>query len=199
MKMKKAIILSAMFCVAAFAQQKGAFTDTRDGKTYKTVKIGEQVWMAENLNYEAEGSRCYKDRISYCGKYGRLYNWATAKRACPSGWHLPRNEEWMNLYNTVGGSSVAESNLKAKSGWITDEGYKSGNGEDKYGFSALPGGLGNPGGSFSYVGHIGRWWVDDPPYDSDYAYYWYINYDPETGYDYDLDKNYLLSVRCVGD
>jgi len=55
-----------LLCTTLFAQQKGTFTDTRDGKTYKTTKIGEQVWFAENLNYEASGSKCYNDSTAYC-------------------------------------------------------------------------------------------------------------------------------------
>jgi len=133
-----------LLCTAIFAQQKGTLTDVRDGKVYKTVKIGEQVWMAENLNYAAEGSRCYKDRYypneaDNCEKYGRLYNWQTAKTVCPKGWHLPNEREWKVLMETVGGDTIAGCYLKAASGW---EG-KFGNGEDKFDFSALPGGGGN--------------------------------------------------------
>ena len=56
----------------------GSLTDDRDGQTYKTVKIGEQIWMAENLNYEELNSYCYNDSAEYCAKYGRLYTWAAA-------------------------------------------------------------------------------------------------------------------------
>ena len=81
-------------------KQFGSFTDPRDGKTYKTVKIGNQVWMAENLNYDAgSGSWCYED----CSQYGRLYNWETAKGVAPQGWHLPSKSEFETLLNNLGG------------------------------------------------------------------------------------------------
>lgn len=111
--------------------QKGTFTDSRDGQTYKTVKIGSQTWMAENLNYESEGSYCYMDSVSNCTKYGRLY----AGDACPSGWHLPDSLEFEMLLDAVGGKAVAGKMLKSSSGWAN-----SGNGEDAYDFSALPAG-----------------------------------------------------------
>jgi len=110
------------------------FTDPRDGKVYKTVKIGEQIWLAQNLNYEAEGS--LKDK-----KYGNRYTWEQAKKACPSGWHLPSKEEWQILVDFAGGNEIAGKKLKAKSCWTGKDGV-SGNGTDEFGFSALPGGYG---------------------------------------------------------
>lgn len=106
--MKKVTITLILLCAAALAQEKGTFTDSRDGKTYNTVKIGEQTWMAQNLNYKLEkgGSRCYNDNEARCDKYGRLYDWNGAKTACPSGWHLPSDEEWNKLSLYVDGQHV---------------------------------------------------------------------------------------------
>jgi len=176
------------------------------GKTYRTMKIGYQTWMAENLNYKVSGSRCYDDEEAHCDKYGSLYNWATANTVCPSGWHLPSNADWNKLFHYVDGTSNTEEPyssetagklLKATSGWKVYKG-KSGNGEDKYGFSAIPGGHGNASGSFSNIGGYGGWWSSSE-YNDEEAYnrIMYYNYD-SADYDYD-DKLLMLSVRCVKD
>jgi uncharacterized protein (TIGR02145 family) len=132
-----------------------SFADSRDGKKYKNVKISEQVWMAENLNYETpSGSFCYENDNSNCDKYGRLYDWNTAPSACPAGWRLPAREEWdvlVKLVNIVSGNKAGEK-LKSKSGWSGNE-----NGTDDYGFSALPGGA-RYGDVFFHIGRSGFWW-----------------------------------------
>ena len=115
---------------------KGSITDTRDGHSYKTVTIGSQTWMAENLNYKTDNSYCYDDKASNCSKYGRLYTWAAAITACPTGWHLPTKAEFETLFTAVGGQSTAGKMLKSTSGWNS-----SGNGSDDYSFSALPAGV----------------------------------------------------------
>jgi len=200
-------------------------TDCRDNQTYRTVTIGTQTWMAENLNYADSvampnlkgNSWCYDNSMDSCAKYGRLYTWTAAMNidssyqsvsaaavistpqqgACPAGWHVPTDEEWGTLENAVGGSSVAGTRLKSRSGW-NDDGDESGNGTDSYGFSALPAGHRIYDGSFYYVG--GR------------AYFWSVTENVTVGaYGRRLDynyafmdtnhygKNYAYSVRCVQD
>jgi uncharacterized protein (TIGR02145 family) len=130
----------------------GTFTDSRDQNEYKYVTICNQTWMAENLNYAIVG-KCVKtvagsswlvyDDTEYCNTFGRLYNFGESTNACPSGWHIPNDDEWKTLliyidpdfsseYNS---SSIAGTSLKATSGWSYN-----GDGTDDYGFKALPGG-----------------------------------------------------------
>jgi uncharacterized protein (TIGR02145 family) len=189
-----------------FTAHSGDSTITYANKTYKTVKIGEQTWLAENLNYEAEGSVCYENNPANCAKYGRLYNWQTAMKVCPKGWHLPSNAEWDKLLRFVDGDKGTESPyaspaageyLKAKSGWNED-----GNGTDAHGFSALPGGAGNSEGVFGWVGNFGLWWsANENKRHSDYAFIHRMYFLEEGVYWHDdFDKSYyLFSVRCVKD
>jgi len=174
---------------------KGTFVDSRDGKTYKKVTINTQTWMAENLNYAAEGSKCYEDNPSNCATYGRLYNWDAALTVCPAGFHLPSDDEWTAITDGGDRTSTAGRKLKATSGWTSN-----GNGTDNYGFSALPGGgRGGSDGGFSYAGTMGTWWsateIDDnyAPYVRmgwDIAYVYHGSSALRTG---------LYSVRCVED
>ena len=145
-----AVVAVVLLSVSAVNAQKGSFTDPRDGKKYRTVRIGNLTWMAKNLNYATpSGSFCYDDDLSNCAKYGRLYDWKTAMKACPAGWRLPGNAEWNDLVKAAGGN-VAGKKLKARSpAW---------NGTDDFGFSALPGGGRFTGGNFDDAGSIGHWW-----------------------------------------
>jgi uncharacterized protein (TIGR02145 family) len=142
--------------------------DLRDGKKYKTIIIGEQEWMAENLNY-AKGDTiglCYDDNPVNCENLGRLYTWAEAmnldssfnnksyfvpkshRGICPSNWHLPSYDEWMVLLDYVGNKEGLK--LKTMNGWEI-------NGTDEYGFSAMPAGF-HYEGIFQKLKICGAWW-----------------------------------------
>ena len=170
----------------------GSITDTRDGQSYKTVTIGTQTWMAQNLNYETANSYCYNDNASNCTKYGRLYTWAAATSACPSGWHLPTQTEWNTLFTAVGGQSTAGNMLKSTSGWNS-----SGNGADAYSFSALPAGRRNNDGGYDGEGDNAYFWRSTE--DGDYgAYGMNLGYGLEYAHLLDLN-DYGFCVRCLKD
>ena len=177
----------------------GVLTDSRDAQKYKTVVIGLQTWMAENLNYEMEDSFCYgqmedNPMTENCTKYGRLYTWAAAMSACPKGRHLPDNDEWNTLFITVGGSLTAGINLKSMFGWLN-----SGNGSDSFGFSALPAGGRSPDGDYDDEGGLALFWSATKNDDTGYVY--------DIGFFHDADyssfDNYYsdrgFSVRCLQD
>ena len=214
----------------------GTLTDDRDGQTYKTVKIGEQWWMAENLNYAYTGvpfkvydfasdstSWCCDNDAANCAKYGRLYTWSAAmdsvgewstngkgcgygptcsptysvRGVCPEGWHLPDTTEWHALFTAVGGKGTAGKMLKSTEGWNDYEGT-SGNGLDKYVFSALSAGRRYYDGDYGNEGYNTLFWSSTEG-NSYFAYYMYLGYYyDDAGLD-DVDKNYGFSVRCLMD
>ena len=197
----------------------GTMTDSRDGQTYKTVTIGSQTWMAENLNYETANSYCYNDNSSNCTKYGRLYTWAAAmdsagtwstngkgcgygstcsptgtiRGVCPEGWHLPTNAEFETLFTAVGGSSNAGTKLKSTSGWTY-----GGNGTDAYSFSALPAGNRDDIGDYNYEGYDAFFWSSKES-NIYYACYMYLDYYYGGANLDDERKDFGFSVRCVKD
>lgn len=199
---------------------KGIFVDDRDKNTYKWVKIGNQIWMAENLKYLPAVSRPINgsdtdphyyvydyDGINVAdakkhqnyAPYGVLYNFPAAKAACPKGWHLPTFEEWEQLNEFIGkdGYLNIEGNaLKTKTGW---EG--NGNGTDAYGFGALPGGTRMASSDkvpFSSIGSQGLWWSATET-SATRARDLILNYN-RTDFDWHYDANQRgLSVRCVKD
>lgn len=181
----------------------GTFTDARDGKVYKTVTIGSQTWMAENLKYklkyyEEGNSFCYEGKSSNCSKYGYLYDGTAATTsACPSGWHLPCYAEWSALITAAGGNGAALK-LKSKTGW-----NGGANGIDSFGFSVLPAG---------YRDIEGLDVIFDK--EGEEAYFWSAEYYSEFSgrvwnfsmYSADVDTYYnfmgpyvTYSIRCVKD
>ena len=177
----------------------GTLTDDRDGQTYKTVKIGEQWWMAENLNYryiqqtaqEDSSSYCYNDDPANCAKYGRLYLWSAALVVCPEGWHLPRRDEWDTLLTAVGGEAKAGIMLKSTEGW-----KYNGNGSDSYFFSALPAGYRFSSEYFYYEGDIAYFW-SSTKYGNYRAYNMHLDYVNDDANLNDSNKYSGFSVRCL--
>jgi len=183
--------------IATPTPTKTTFADNRDGKTYNKVTIGTQTWMAENLNYDVPNVTtdvCYNNSADSCAKYGRLYDWATAKSACPANWHLPSDAEWMLLRSAVGGRSISATKLKSSTGWNSSAYAKVGT--DDYGFSALPGGGGNSYGDFYSVGEQGYWW-SATEYDRLNAWVWWMLDALENVNSQQIGKDAKYSVRCV--
>ena len=175
----------------------GTLVDERDGQEYKTVYIGEQIWMAENLKYVSENSECYDNSLAICDVYGRLYPWADAIEVCPSGWHLPSLDEWKILYTYAGGVDVSASKLRSAKGW---ECYNC-EGTDDYGFSVLPaGGYRNKYSRFQELHDIAYFWTS-------------TDYEDEEGDVYNIcfdERDWIIdghgpktentfSVRCIKD
>jgi uncharacterized protein (TIGR02145 family) len=179
------------------------FTDSRDGQVYKIVQIGSQSWLAENLNYAADGSVCYDNKDANCSRYGRLYNFSTAKDACPAGYHLPNQDEWVTLFDYIVGESgdwyddlyEVGKKLKSKTGW-----KDKGNGTNEYGFSILPGGDYDDDIEFCCAGYVGGLW-STTVYDHYPDRVWSLRLQA-TGTILNMttaDTTIFLSVRCVAD
>ena len=198
----KGVLLAVMVLAFAACNDKGTFTDARDGKTYKTVRIGSQTWMAENLNYETNKSYCYDNDPANCRKYGRLYTWAAAREACPAGWHLPSDAEWDALKRFVAGSlfggetDSAGYALKSESGWEENEGKRGGS--DAVGFGALPAGGRGGDGTFGSVLEAAVFWSSTED-GASYAYGRFLYCTVTALCTFGYYKDGALSVRCVKD
>lgn len=198
------------------------FIDSRDGKFYRTIQIGEQVWLAENLAYlsqvspSGEGSATEKyyyvydyegtnlseaKQTAHYTTYGVLYNWEAAKTACPSGWHLPTDDDWKVLERYLG-MSESDANasewresgnvgkkLKSTSGW-----YSNGNGDNSNGFNAIPGGGGNDEG-FNGLGNYAYFWSSSENGTS-YAWTRALEYNDDGVDRYYNSRRFGYSVRC---
>ncbi len=190
------------------------------GNVYRTVKIGNQVWMAENLKttkyndgtaiplvtdnaaWEALTTHgyCWYDNsaFAYLGPYGALYNWYTVKtgKLCPAGWHVPSDEEWTTLTTFLGGEEFNGGKMKeaGTAHWASPNTGAT----NETGFSALPGGFRHSDGGFRAIGYGGFWW-SSTEYSSTHALRRYLNYENPHVHRFVDKKDYGLSVRCVRD
>lgn len=176
--------------------------DSRDRQAYKLVTIGSQIWMAKNLNYETEGSYCYKNIDSKCSQYGRLYKWDAAKKACPSGWHLPSKKDFETMLSTLGVLETGsphpnDAPLKPQSkesGWNYT-------GTNNSGFTALPAGFRDVEGLYAQEYERAKFWTStegDDDLDYEYVYSMYISDYPDVGFGRSL-THAAFSVRCLYD
>ena len=196
---------------------ESTMVDSRDGKTYRTVTIGSQVWMAENLNYKTINSFCYNDKSANCVKYGRLYTWSAVmdssgkwsasgkgcgyneecsptypvQGVCPSGWHLPTRIEWRDFFAIVGGTNNAGKKLKASSGW-----NDGGDALDVYSFCSLPAGFRGEDEIFYDEGRLAYFWSSSEN-NSKGSYAVYLHYNKDESGEGPYNKYNGLSVRCV--
>jgi len=206
MKSKSVFLLIAILSIAmsSVAQVKGTFTDTRDNKVYKTVTIGTQTWMAENLAFKTtSGCWAYENNPEYVATFGYLYDWATAKSVCPSGWHLPSEKEWDDLVKYLGYARVAAGKLKetGTSHWSEPNIMAT----NESGFTGIAGGyyeryLNN---QFENIFDSSYWWCSNKASD-------FTAKNFELDYNYHDDESELgeifsnpmingLSVRCIKD
>jgi uncharacterized protein (TIGR02145 family) len=191
----------------------GSFTDARDGETYRTIKIGNQVWMAENLRYKTEDSFAPGNEESNVAQYGRLYKWTTAlnipaeyqeqspandinmyreikadnyQGIAPEGWHIPSIKEWETLMENLPAKSNG-AELRSECVWQKP-------GTDTLGFFALPAGYRFDNGAFCQFGKRVRFWCKEE-YGTANAYRFNLTEDSM-----DIEGVYrsdAISVRCV--
>lgn len=190
------------------------FTDSRDGNVYKTVTIGTQTWMAENLRYlpsvvgpdTGSGTTPFYYVYGYYGTnvtaakaagnystYGVLYNWPAAMNACPAGWHLPSDDEWAQLILYIGSPEGGKLKEAGTTNWISPNTGAT----NETGFTALPGGA-RRNYTFEDVGYYGYWWSATEYY-SPSAWYQRMSYVYSSVYRNYFFKDVGFSVRCVRD
>ena len=184
--------------------------------SFKTVKIGNQVWTSKNLDVATyrngdvipqvqdenalgnltTGAWCYYDYDESNGtKYGKLYNWYAVndpRGLAPKGYHIPSDAEWTQLSDYLGGDGEAGTKMKSTSGWVENV-----NGTNSSGFSGLPGGL-RSSGTFNDVGYNGYWW-SSTELDTGRAWPRHLFYSNGNVYRYDYNKENGFSVRCLRD
>jgi uncharacterized protein (TIGR02145 family) len=181
--------------VLSFSQSSSSLYDTRDGKNYKTIKIGNQIWMAENLAYRPSSGNyyLYNNDPANLTRYGYLYDWSTACNVCPSGWRLPSNSEFLELTNFIG--QEFKQKMMLPSAWAADE--KASN---SFGFSGLPAGMRDHTGTFRYMGSGGYFWTSTFSHQS-FAYAREIGKNAGNWASSEFGTNQYIgmSVRCLKD
>ncbi len=195
-------------------------SDSRDGKEYPYVKVGNQTWMAHNMNLninDGVGSFCYKNLEAHCETYGRLYTFETAKKACPDGWHLPTYDDWTELEIFLGFDTTmlegeifylqdsTGSKLKSKFGWKRrynqedNNWQENSNGTNFSRMSILPAGYMKKDGSFVDMFEQSNFWINSRNKFGKPEIRELYNFLDCIGRDYLRNQYYAASVRCIKD
>lgn len=162
----------------------GTLVDARDGATYKTITIGNQVWLAENIRFNSAQSLCPDIKERACSEFGRFYTFADAMMVCPAGWHIPDQREWDVLLNHFGGNRRAIAHLQH-------------GGSAKFG--ALFGGVFAP--SVGQLLGFGEWeifWANVEHRETQEALTVYLHHEQGVTYHFNTILNYN-GVRCLQD
>jgi uncharacterized protein (TIGR02145 family) len=198
----RALILTALlFVLTADVPAAGAprqvfettFRDSRDGTVYRTVPIGSREWLGANVKYvTSSDSWCYGDDASDCATHGRLYRWSMAREACPVGWRLPSDREWMELEEALGMSPVDSRATGARGG---DQGLQLQAGVRSR-MNLTPTGYRRPEGDYVRRGERAAFWTST---ESNVEDAWHRDVRPGVGtiYRSPVTKTYALSVRCM--
>ncbi|MGM0498503.1 MAG: FISUMP domain-containing protein [Bacteroidota bacterium] len=177
-----------LFVSYSYAQKTGTFTDSRDGKAYKTIKIGSQVWMSENLAYKASNNCwAYNNKDSNAKKYGYMYKWETANEVCPDGWQLPSKDDYNELILRYGVKKLGRSGAYGPEAHaVLKKGGRSR-------LDLLKGGRRTQSGDFREMNSSSFFWSSTEHELEHSAYYLGINECSQKN----KDKNYYKMSPCV--
>jgi TolB protein len=168
-----------------------SFIDARDSRSYPVVRLGTQLWMARNVAFSTNDSSCYQNAAA-CDESGRLYTWDAALQACPDGWHLPTDEEWIALETHLG---MSEEDTKKTGARGKDQGANMRSGGSS-GLQMPISGYRRPTGEFVRAGERAAFWTATEANQED-AWHRDIRSDVGTVYRSPVTKTYALSVRCI--
>ena len=216
--------VSLFLCLSCSSEDEASSNSTVkdiDGNVYNTVSIGNQVWMAENLkvtkynngnpivnitnaadwnNTVTTGAWCYWGNDPAANDdYGKHYNWFAVndvRGLCPSGWHIPSDQEWTMLADNLGGEDAAGGKMK-ESG-LTHWSSPNTDATNESGFTGLPGGTVGFGG-FLDLGSYGRWWASNEDVVGNYSFFVWLSYDDPYLRTSSTTKEIGFCVRCLKD
>ncbi len=191
--MKRILIVIAFLLIVSYAYGQDKFTDKRDGNVYRIVKVDGVIWMAENLRYKMkQGAAYYENDQNNANTYGMLYEWKSAKAACPDGWRLPSGSDFRNLSN----------HFQNHESWRKKSG-------DTISFTIQLGGMQDHEGTFSEIDESGYYWTSTDYDNKSAEYFSYLIIDNMVVTDISrradvddiqgTDKKDKYSVRCIKD